>query len=157
MRNYFYRKEFELIFSIFIIAVLAVLQIKAYLPARTSAITAHSLGASFQYARVDDACYYALHGEWPEDNNRVGPFGFTEKYTEYGVFDDVRINNGAINLHYESGLPGKTMTLRPAVPANDKFGPLIWIVGNYRPESEWHVFGEDHTNIEDRYISSHAR
>lgn len=54
MRNYFYRKEFELFFCILIIAVLAVLQIKAYMPARIAAKTAHSLGASFHYARIDD-------------------------------------------------------------------------------------------------------
>lgn len=157
MRKYFYHKEFELFFVILIIAVLAVLQINTYLPMRAIAKTAHAVGASFQYSRIDDVRYYALNGEWPENNEDVAQFGFSDLYVTYGVFDDVQIRDGAINLHYKELHEGNTITLRPAVPSGDKFGPLIWTVGDYRHESEWNVFGEDHTDIESRYISSNAR
>jgi type II secretory pathway pseudopilin PulG len=158
MHKYVIRKEIELLFVILIIAILAVLQLKAYLPARVSAKTVHSAGgASFHYARIDDIYYHAFHGEWPENNDQVIQFGFTDEYTKYGIFDDVQIKDGAVNLHYEKLFDGKTITLRPAVPAGDKFGPVIWVIGSDRQGSGWHVFGEDHTDVDNKYISSFAR
>lgn len=158
MHKYLFHKQIELYFIILIIAVLAVLQIKNYLPALTYSKTVHSIGASFQRARMDSIYYYAFHGEWPEDNDQAVHFGFNEQYIlEDDVFEDVQIRNGAINLKYNKFFDGKTITIRPAIPADDKFGPVIWIIGDGRPVSEWLVFGDDHTDIENKYISSFAR
>ena len=161
MHDYLFHKQIELCLIVLIIGVLAVLQIKNYLPVITYSKTVHSAGASFQSARMDDTYYYAFHGEWPEDNEQAIQFGFNDQYVYvvgYDVFDDVRIKDGAINLQYnDEFFDGKTITLRPAIPANDKFGPIIWVIGNNRQDSEWLVFGDDHTDIEDKYISSFAR
>lgn len=162
MQDYLFHKQIELFLCILIIAVLAVLQLKTYLPAVTYSKTVHLGGAEFQCARMDSIYYYAFHGVWPEDNEQAIQFLFHEFQDQYvlerGVFKDVRIKDGAINLQYnDESFDGKTITLRPAVPAEDKFGPIIWVIGDNKPRSEWIVFGDDHTDIENRYISSYAR
>lgn len=49
--------------------------------------------------------------------------------------------------------PNKTMTLRPAVPANNTTGPVIWVSKNARDALEWTVSGHDKTNIPDETIN----
>lgn len=159
-KNYSFQfhKQIELCLVILIIAILAVLQIKAYLHAVIYSKTVHSTGAPFQSARMDSMYYYAYHGEWPGNNEQATGFGWHDQYVdEDDVFEDVLIKDGAINLHFNDFFDGKTITLRPAVPADDKFGPVIWVIGDYRPASKWLVFGDDLTNIERRYISYYAR
>jgi hypothetical protein len=160
MQDYLFYRQIEFWLCILIYCVLAALQLKTYLPAVTYAKTANLGGAEFQCARMDSVYYYAFHGVWPEDNEQAMQFGFHDKYILFqrGVFKDVRIKDGAINLQYnDEYLDGKTITLRPAVPAEDRFGPIIWVIGDNRPRSEWIVFGDDYTDIENRYISSFAR
>ena len=157
MQNYMFHKQIELCLVILVIAVLAALQIKTYLPVRTYSKTVHATGAAFQSARIDNTVYYAYHGEWPKDNEQAAGFWWHDEYApEDDVFEDVQIKDGAINLEFDEFLDGKIITLRPAVPADDIFGPVIWVIRDNRSASEWQVFGEDRTNIEKRYISSYA-
>ena len=159
MQNYVFHKQIELCLVVLIIAVLAVLQIKSYMPAILFGKTVHSIGAPFQNARIDITYYYAYHGEWPKDNKQALEFGWHDQYLEsedYAI-EDIQIKDGAFNMQFDEFLDGKIITLRPAIPAGDPFGPIIWVIGNNRAASEWQVFGEDRTNIENQYISTYAR
>ncbi len=158
MRSMMFHKQAELILVILIIAILAVLQLKSYMPVADNARILHSTGSAFQNARLDNVFYYAYHGEWPGDNEQASRFGMNTEYLwPDGNFEDLRLKDGAITLKFNEFYPGKIITFRPAVPADDPFGPMIWVVGNNRPAEEWFVFGEDRTNIEDSYIQSYLR
>ena len=151
-------RQAELLFVILIIAILAVLQVKSYMPVHTKAKILHSIGAAFQCARIDNVFYNAYHGEWPEDNEQALRFGMNTDYLIHdGSFQDLQLKDGAVTLKFNELYPGKIITFRPAVPADDPFGPMIWVVGSSRDAEEWMVFGEDRTNIEDSYIKPYIK
>ena len=153
-----FHKQAELFLVIIIIAILAVFQLKSYMPVTIKAKILHSIGAAFQVARMDNVLYYTYHGEWPGDNEQASRFGMNTEYLLYDeYFEDIQIKDGAITLKFNEFYPDKIITFRPAVPANDPFGPMIWVVGNGRPSNEWLVFGDDRTNIEDRFVQSYIK
>lgn len=158
MRSMMFHKQAELILVILIIAILAVLQLKSFMPVHAKAKILHSAGAAFQCARMDNVFYHAYHGEWPEDNEQALRFGMNNPYLfRDGSFKDLQLKDGAVTLTFNKFYPDKTITFRPAVPADDPFGPMIWVVGKSRPAEEWMVFGEDLTNIEDSYIQPYIK
>jgi len=158
MRSMMFHKQAELFLVILIIAILAVLQLKSYMPVHTKAKILHSAGAAFQVARIDNVLYCAYHGEWPGDNEQASRFGINTGYLLYDeYFEDIQLKDGAITLKFNEFYPDKIVTFRPAVPAHDLFGPMIWVVGNSRSADEWLVFGEDRTNIDESYIQSYIK
>lgn len=144
--------------AIGIIAVLSGLGLKAYLPALPKAKILNAIGYPFDAARQDSLYYHAIHGTWPENNVQAADFGWADDYPagKNGYIEKLVIENGAIHQYFNDELPGKIITLRPAVPAEDDLGPIIWICGD-RPAGQWQVFGEDRTNISEQYIHRHLK
>lgn len=158
MRSMMVHKQTELLLVILIIGILAALQLKIYMSAIDKAKIVHSSGAAFQGARIDSILYYSFHGEWPQDNKEALEFGMNTDYLLHDdSFEDVQLKAGAIHLKFNKIYHHKIITFRPAIPAHDAFGPVIWVCGNARRAEEWVTFGDDLTNIEDRYIQTYIR
>jgi len=156
-RSLIFQKQLELYMVILIIGILAALAIDAYrLPLNMAKTTLATEGP--YAARLDSIYYYAHHGEWPKDNEQAAAFGWDQSYlVENDEPKETVIENGAIHFYFNEDFPGKVLTLRPAVPADDHFGPLIWVCGNYRPADKWHIYGRDRTNIKEEYIHTHLK
>ena len=160
MRSIMVHKHAELLFVILIIAVLAVLQMKSYMPVTDSARLLHTSGAVFQYARLDSVIYNAHHGEWPQNNEQalMFEFGMNTDYLSYNdTLEYIQLEDGAVTMKFNEFYPEKIITFRPAVPTDDPFGPLIWVCGSNRSADEWLVYGEDRTNIEDRHLTPYIK
>jgi hypothetical protein len=158
MRSMMVHKQAELLLVIFLIGILAALQLKAYMPAIVKAKILHSSGAAFQGARIDSVLYHAFHGEWPRNNREALVFGMNTSYLlNDASFKDVQLKGGAITLKFNEIYPGKIITFRPAVPVRDPFGTIIWVCGDSRRAEDWHIFGDDLTNIEDKYIHAYIK
>jgi hypothetical protein len=98
--------------------------------------------------------YFFMHGEWPENSNEAMKSGLNINYAPYSdnFIKEVTVSNGAIHFTFGKELPGKTLTLRPAVPAEDPSGPIVWVCGDSKASKNWAIQGDNRTNIDERYI-----
>jgi type IV pilus assembly protein PilA len=149
--------------AILVLCTVMAVAIKIYLPYRQKARLSHVVGGSpFLEMRAQMMLYRALHGEWPQNNRQLASLGWWFTFENISEFEsediaDATIENGAIHFTLGKTFKGQIVTLRPAVPANDPLGPVIWICGNREPTSEWIVYGVDRTTVEDRFIPSSWR
>lgn len=158
MRRLLSVKSLELTISLAIISLLGGVAATCYQAAVISAKTVHAVGGSYIDARRDIVYYRALHGTWPQSNTQTAETGWAHQYPfrENSYIKKTVIENGAIHQYFSDELPGRIISLRPAVPAADDLGPIIWICGS-RPTDQWQVFGKDRTNIDEKYIHRHLK
>jgi type IV pilus assembly protein PilA len=148
------------IFALLIISILILIALKSFLPYhRMAKLTGISGGSPFLEMKLDMMLYRAHHGVWPKDNQQALRFGWSESYDQkYSRYiKRAEIDNGAIHFSLAEDLSGETVTLRPAVPAADPLGPVIWICGDKQSSSNWKIYGVDRTTVDDRYIHSSWR
>jgi len=148
------------IFALLIISILILIALKSFLPYhRMAELTGIAGGSPFLEMKWDMMLYRAHHGVWPKDNQQALRFGWSESYdqgyTRY--IKRAEIDTGAINFFLGKDLEGKTVTLRPAVPAADPLGPVIWICGDKASSFGWKTYGVDRTNVDDTHIHSSWR
>lgn len=151
----FQRYSTELLIVILIICILAVLALKSYLPYLERAKLFHVVGGSpYSAMKPDMMLFHALHGRWPGSNEDALRNGWSEKYDESSLsyIKEASIENGAIHFRLTKELGGKILTIRPARPANDSLGPVVWVVGKQTPPPMWSVQGVDKTTVDDRFI-----
>ena len=74
-----------------------------------------------------------------------------------GYVKEAKIDDAAIHFFLDRNLEGKTVTVRPAVPVDDPFGPVIWVCGDRDPATGWMVHGVDRTDVDEKYIHSSWR
>ena len=149
----------ELVIVISIMGILISMVIKNYNRYVNVAKASHSLSSSFVKSRMDCMVFRALNGTWPKDNAEALTVRLHNSYKEEKdvVFiDGAEIVNGAINIKFtEKHLNGKVLTMRPAVPAKDQLGPVIWLGGDFNSKKDahnWILIGEDRTDLESRFI-----
>jgi type IV pilus assembly protein PilA len=149
--------------AILILSTVLALAIKIYLPYRQKARLTHVIGGSpFLEMRAQMMLYRALHGEWPRNNQQVLSLGWWGKFDGFSEYkstyiEEANIDNGAIHFTLSKDFEGQIVTVRPAVPASDPLGPVIWICGNREPATGWVVYGDDRTTVDAKYIHSSWR
>lgn len=104
--------------------------------------------------RTPMSIYYALHGAWPKDNEELQDM-FPEQARKLilSMSENIRIADGAITIDMRRRLVGKSITLHPAVPAQDPLGPVKWVAGPKSLSRDWAMAGADHTTVDGDYIS----
>jgi len=134
--------------AITILFVLIGFGLKVLSPAYTLSVTSH-INPVFPVLRDRLIYFHALHGIWPKEMEQVSgfpeigmPSGQTGRYIQ-----EATIADGAVTFKFGEALPGKTLTLRPAVPRENPLGPVTWVCGDKKMPSQWVVFGTDRTNI----------
>ena len=148
------------IIAILILSILLAIAIKTYQPYLKIARLTQTIGGSpFTDMKMQMIFYRAHTGEWPKDNQQTLSFGSWEGHDVDlpAYVKEAKIDDGAIHFSLDQNFQGKTVTLRPAVPADDLFGPVIWVCGDRDPSSGWLVHGVDRTDVDEKYIHSSWR
>ena len=140
--------------AMLILCALLCMAIKTFRPYHKKARLAQVVaGLPFTDMKMQMMLYRAHRGEWPQDNEQalsLGGWDNFEKGSEY--VREAKIEGGAIHFTLDKDLKGKIVTLRPAVPEDNRLGPVIWICGNKDPSEGWMVYGVDRTTVDNRYI-----
>lgn len=156
-RIYRLQRLLDLIISLAVVGGLMVTAIHSYGPTLDLARMTHIAGNPFIQKRLDAAVFYALEGQWPRDDSQAERYGLdwdppALQSRDHDTIRQVEIENGAIHVTFAAGSGNTHATLRPAVPAGDRLGPVIWVCGNQRDPDQWHVFGSDRTDINAHHI-----
>ena len=153
------QRALDFLFVLFIIALLLSIAATSYKqqPLETAKLC-HVFGATFMKMKWDMMLLHALHGDWPKNDQVSLRDGWADKYYSEGhdssYITAAAIEDGAIHfqLRLKEGEGPKTLTMRPAVPAEDPLGPVVWICGKPASPSLWSLPGVDRTNVDYRYI-----
>jgi type IV pilus assembly protein PilA len=155
-----FQRAVDFMFVMFIIATLLSIAATSYTRPRKTAKLCQVLGATFVKMKLDMMLSHALHGNWPANDQAAMVDGWADEYYSENfsseIISDATIENGAIHfqLQLDSGQDIKTLTIRPAVPAKDPLGPVVWICGKPSSPSRWSLPGVDRTNVDAKYIPS---
>ncbi len=140
--------------SIAVLLFLLGFSIKIFAPAYTLSITSH-INPVFPMLRNQLIYYHALHGVWPADRKELSDL--TDKgapiWKNSRYIHETTIEDGAVHYTFGKALPGRILTLRPAVSRDNPLGPVNWVCGNKKRPSQWTVFGIDRTNISPHSIN----
>ncbi len=159
---YHSQRYIELMLVILIIGILTAFAMSFFQDLKKTAWTFHIFGAEYIINKNKSILYFAHNGEWPKNipdaENFAKSVGWATREYERSSNEPIKqvnIENGAINFNLENKDLGlnKTISLRPATPANDIFGPVIWVCGEKRNPAKWKIFGKDKTNVNDKYIN----
>jgi hypothetical protein len=146
------------LFACFIIAVLMGVAAHTYMPYRETAKLCQVIGgATFTKMRLDMMVSHALRGDWPKNDQEALKDGWAEEYFSdryNSLIKAAAIEDGAIHfqIRLNENQGNGTLTMRPAVPAKDPLGPVVWICGRPVSPSLWSLPGVDRTDMNDRYI-----
>ncbi len=71
------------------------------------------------------------------------------------------VSNGAINLTFgnraNSAIAGKTLSIRPAVIADESVVPITWVCGNAAGPNKMTIIGDNQTNIDPLLLPPECR
>lgn len=156
-RTYRLQRLLELLLSLVVVAGLMAAAVRAYGPVLEQARMMHIFGNPFVQKRLNASLFFALQGRWPQNDTEAQRYGLEweppfVRLSAQDVITRVRTEEGAIHVTLSNTRETRCVTLRPAVPAGDHFGPVIWVCGNQRDADQWHVFGPDKTDVNARYI-----
>ncbi|HEY2627743.1 MAG TPA: pilin [Usitatibacter sp.] len=102
---------------------------------------------------------YSVLGAMPADNKAAG-MPDRDKIVSQMV-KDVNVANGAITLTFgnnaSKALDGMTLTMRPAVVADERSVPIAWLCHGVGVPKGMTVLGEDLTNIPDKWLPVECR
>jgi hypothetical protein len=152
LRMLFFQRILDHLLSIALILLLMVMAIQSFKGGRKITEVIARV-ASQHNLRVDIHYTFALTGEWPRDSNsllRTRPMG--DPYSSVDG-DVVMLEGGSINIRPTTGsIAGETISLRPAVPANNAAGPVSWVVGPGADDPTRLIPGDDATTLDPRWI-----
>lgn len=104
--------------------------------------------------RTPVSVLFALRGEWPNDLDDVRrSFPVSGDWITSTRLKDLRLEGGAMTVSLRGPLAGGRLTVHPAVPSDDPLGPVRWMAGPHGHRSDWMAAGDDHTTINDSFIS----
>jgi type II secretory pathway pseudopilin PulG len=152
-----YRRMIESLAATLIISLLVAYAIPRYMTCKSKAFLITFSGQT-EKMRMGQL-YHAFTGEWPEsdgDLQHSNLAGLVLTPTDDTFIDRVSVENGAFHFTYKKGLAGKTLTLRPAVPAEDPLGPEIFVAGDTLKKG-WSLTGPDRTDVDPSLIGSYLK
>lgn len=152
-----FQRTLDTLFAFFIIAVLMGIAAHTFMQYRETAKLCQVIGgATFMKMKWDMVLSHALHGDWPKNDQEALKDGWAQEYysEKYSNLKAAAIENGAAHFQLFSGNKNsnKILTIRPAVPASDSLGPVVWICGKPAKPSLWTIAGMDKTTIDHRYF-----
>ncbi len=148
---------FDLLMTVLIASVLAGVAVPAYQTyiVRGQVAEAYAL---WMPIRENIADYYAVRGEFPDDNRAAGlapPDKLAGSYVEAVV-----VEAGAITVHFATGsnneIAGRTLTLRPGINIVQPTAPLFWLCADETREGV-RVVGEDRSDLPQKFRASICR
>jgi hypothetical protein len=154
-RSYPFQLVMDHLFAIFIICILLAMAVRSYSPYRETAKLCHVLGSPYIEMKWDMMLFHAQHGVWPKTNQEAIQNGWAQTYgNQYSpdYVKDAVIENGAIHFNLGEAMKGSVVTMRPAVPAKDSLGPVVWVSGKSNSIGKWTIYGLDRTDVDARYI-----
>ena len=132
-----------------IIAFLASLALSAYGHYLKIAKVAEAvLSSALGDLKTEVLVYYAHTGQWPRDINEAHTYGVYNEVDErvFRYAHQVEIENGAIHVKVAT-LANQTISVRPAVPAEDPLGPVAWFAGPPLHDHRHAIAGMDRTGL----------
>ena len=165
IQEYAFQRHLELFAVILVLGILSVFATETFCNYEKTAWTTQIFGSEYMDHRNQSVLYFAHHGKWPDNNTDAENFSYSigcgikkQSTDNYNIVKKITLDQGSIHITLGNENIGhnKTITLRPAVPAQDSFSTVIWIFGNKRKPADWQIFGKDKTDIDDKYISKFA-
>jgi hypothetical protein len=145
-----FKQTLDLLFSITTLGIIVAILIPILLQCKYKAYVIAAISSNDQL-KMQSVVDYNLTGIWPKDEssfNKTNPAAEIELQKEEVYFVRfAHIEQGALQITFNSPFPGKTLTVRPAVPEDDPMGPVIWIAGNLKKNEGWLPAGTDRTDI----------
>lgn len=150
---------YELLVVIIIIMSLAAIAVREYSAYLRKARVAAAAVEKLSIFRTPISAQFALTGKWPRDNAAVlalAPEVFEIRGREdqmRQVIDRTIFVDGAIDVQVpglsdgRSGAQDRILTLRPATPQGDPFGPVVFLAGPWRRTDVWSPVGGDRTTV----------
>lgn len=116
---------------------------------QTAKVAQAVLGVMAEDIKTGMMVHHAQTGEWPQSVVEIDQWRTPDDNRKPNEpnHDQLRIDHGALHIALTSSFQGHTVTLRPAVPAEDLFGPVAWICGPPLNPDRWYIEGEDQTDI----------
>jgi Tfp pilus assembly major pilin PilA len=120
----------------------------------TEAVLSSALGD----LKTEVAVYYAHTGQWPENKEAAHAYSVYKGVDKriYAYPHQVELENGAIHVKVAS-LAYKTISVRPAVPAEDPLGPVVWFAGPPLHNRRHAIAGVDRTELPSFLINPQLR
>jgi hypothetical protein len=157
LRTLFFQKVLDHLLSVALIMLLTMLAILSLDVIRPITEVCARV-ASHSDLRLDIHYTYALTGEWPRDSStllRTRPIAVP--YSSFAG-DQAMLEDGAINIRPTRGrIAGETISLRPAVQADNVLGPISWVAGSGSADPERLILGDDATTIDPHWIPHDMR
>ena len=144
----------DIMVTVAILGILAAIALPAYQNYSYRAQTSEALTLT-EPIRDRLARYYDYYGAFPPDNAAAGlpaPGQLRGRYIE-----SVQVDSGALQVRVRLETTIGTLTLRPAVLAEHTYGAVHWLCGHAPPKVNVIAWGENHTNIESKYLASPCR
>lgn len=140
----------DIMMTLAILGILAAIAIPAYEEYTTRAQVSEALTLT-EPIRDRLARYYDYHGAFPSDNAAAGLPAPNQLRGRYVA--SVRVASGALQVR----VPVGTLTLRPAAPVEHPYGAVHWVCGHALVKAHFLAWGENHTDIEPKYLASICR
>lgn len=150
----------ELLICVSILMILVMIALHGYTGYILSfKITNAVLGSPFSDIRVDMSVCHAITGAWPADTNEAARWGAQSRYAieDARYLKGVEIEKGAVHFTLKENLSGSVVTMRPAVPKADPFGPVVWFCTVPLNGRDWNIAGADRTDVPQHYIPLRLR
>ncbi|TRZ50210.1 hypothetical protein D4S03_07115 [bacterium] len=139
--------------TITVIATVVSMIVSTFNDSRKTIETASATAEVLGIYRVPVSAYYALHGEWPKDIEELAKM-FPERSQKppMSLAENIQLADAAITFAFRGVAANQTLTIHPAVPAQDPFGPVKWVAGAKSLSDDWTMIGNDRTTVESKYM-----
>ena len=145
----------DIMMTVAVLGILVAIAIPTYHDYTTRAQVSEALTLT-EPIRDRLARYYDYHGAFPPDNASAGlptPAQLRGRYVE-----SVQVDSGAVQVRVRLvGQTVGTLTLRPALLAQHPYGAVHWVCGHALPKARFLAWGENHTDIEPKYLAKTCR
>ncbi len=163
LQTHLYGKGFstvEILVVVCIIGVLLFTAIKQYQIYKSQARIAEVL-AGVQGVRLDVEEYYMSYGRWPQSSSELRDPTMNINDPNYSKHRITLQNGGAINIWFQNmhdfRINDPVLTIRPVLAGEDGHGIISWISGNAAAPVNAIVWGENQSNIPERFLIKACR
>lgn len=148
-----YYRMIDVMISIMVVSLLVSIAMPIYQKYKSKAVLITFTGHRDKMAMSH--VYHSLTGAWPKDKSDLESL-LSDLNIPWKIKDafiaDIQVEDGSVHFTYKMDLKGKTLTLRPAVPASDPLGPVIWVAGDIKNREGWSVAGKDKSTVEPELV-----
>lgn len=148
----------EMMVVVAVVAILATIAIPSYLDRIVKAQIEASLPLA-DVAKKPITAIWAATQAMPANNSEAG-IPAADKIVSNFVSAST-VSNGVINLTFgnraSGAIAGKTLSIRPAVVADEPVVPIAWVCGNAEGPNKMTIIGDNQTNIDPMLLPPECR